>query len=157
MKAPFPLPDIVLKDVRAGQPRDVLRHMTEALERAEGCDGPALLKLLLDAETIGGSSIGDGVAVVSARVPNAVTSRRLCAFAQLNKAVAFRGMEQNPCDLVFIMASPDDEAQAHLRDLSTIVRTMRDRDFCDRLRKAPNSERAAHLFRARDMAISQAA
>ena len=157
MKAPFPLPNIVLKDVRAAHPRDVLRHMTDALELADGANAPDLMKVLMDAEMTGGSAIGDGVAVVSARVASSVTPRRLCAFAQLAKPVAFRGVEQHPCDLVFVMVSPDNETQAHLRDLSIVIRTLRDRDFLDRLRRAQNPERASHLFQARDIAMTQAA
>lgn len=157
MKAPFPLPNIVLKDVRAGHPRDVLRHMTDALELAEGIKAADFMKVLMDAEMTGGSAIGDGVAVVSARAPASVTSRRICGFAHLSKPVAFRGVEQHPCDLVYVMVSPESETQAHLRDLSTVIRALRDRDFIDRLRAAPNAERASHLFQAREIALLRAA
>jgi mannitol/fructose-specific phosphotransferase system IIA component (Ntr-type) len=157
MKTPFPFPDVVLKDIRAGHAREVLRQMADALEIAEGADAAVLMNMLMNAENSGGSAIGDGVAVVSARVPRGLAGKRLCAFAQLAKPVAFRGVEDHPCDLVFIMASPDDEAQAHLRDLSVIIRTLRDRDFLDRLRSAGTTDRMAGLFRARDLAQAQAA
>lgn len=157
MKAPFPLPNIVIKDVRATHARDVLRHITDALELAEGVQAPDLMKVLMDAEMTGGSAIGDGVAVVSARASALVVPRRLCAFAQLTRPVAFRGVDQHPCDLVFVMVSPDTETQSHLRDLSMVIRTLRDRDFVDRLRVAPNSERTSNLFHAREMAMSRAA
>lgn len=157
MKTPFPYPNIVLNSIRAGNPREALRFVTEALERAEGVDGPALLSKLMDAEDAGGSAIGDGVAVVSCRVPGALITQRLCAFAQLSKPVAFRGVENHPCDLVFVLVSPEEETQAHLRDLSTVTRALRDRDFLDRLRNAGTAERAASLFRARDIAQNQAA
>ncbi len=157
MKAPFPLPDIVLKDVRAGHVRDVLRHMTDALELAEGVKAADLMKVLMDAEMTGGSAIGDGVAVVSARASSSLVPRRICGFAHLAKPVAFRGVEQHPCDLVYVMVSPDTETQAHLRDLSKVIRTLRDRDFIDRLRATPNAERMSHLFQAREIALSRAA
>jgi len=158
MKASFPFPDVVLKGFRAGHPREVLRHMTDALQLAHGVDGEALTAALMDAETAGGSAIGDGVAVVSARVPSSLMPhQRLAAFAVLDKPVSFRGVENHPCDLVYVLISPDDQAQAHLRDLSSVIRTMRDRDFLDRLRLAGSSDRAAGLFRARGIAQSQAA
>ncbi len=157
MKAAFPLPDTVLTSMKATLVRDVVRHLTDALAVSHGIDAQAMAKCLMDAETTGGSSIGDGVAVISARVPASVTPRRLCAFAQLDKPVFFRGVEQHPCDLVFMMVSPDNEAQAHLRDLSCIIRTLRDQDFTNRLRDAKQGDRIAGLFRARDMALTQAA
>lgn len=157
MPTPFPIPDVVLKGARGNQPREVLRHMMEALELAQGVDADALTKALVDAEYTGGSAIGDGVAVVSARVPRVVAPKRYCVFTHMNKAVPFRGVDAHACDLVFVLISPEDEAQSHLRDLSTIVRALRDRDFIERLRQAPNADRMSSLFRARDLALTQAA
>lgn len=157
MKSSFPLPDLVLKDVRASAPREVLRQLADALERREGVEAAGLTMALMDAEAQGGSTIGDGIAVVSTRVPARLSPRRLCGFALLAKPVSFRGVENHPCDLVFVMISPDTEGQAHLRDLSSLIRALRDRDFVDRLRAVPTAERALSLFRARDMALIQAA
>lgn len=157
MKAAFPFPDVVLNGFKAGHPREVMRHMMDSLELARGVDGEALAAALMDAETAGGSAIGDGVAVVSARVPSNILPTRMCAFAHLAKAVPFRGVENHPCDLVFVLLSPEGETQSHLRDLSSVIRTLRDRDFLDRLRLAGTTERAAGLFRARDNAQSKAA
>lgn len=157
MPTPFPIPDVVLKGARGGQPREVLRHMMEALELAQGVDADELTKALIDAEYSGGSAIGDGVAVVSARVPRSVAPKRFCVFTHMAKSVAFRGVDAHQCDLVFVLISPDDEAQSHLRDLSSVVRALRDQDFIDRLRAAPNAERMNGLFKARDIAMHQAA
>jgi PTS system nitrogen regulatory IIA component len=157
MGSSFPFPDVVLKSLRAHSPRDVLRQMMEALELAQGVDGAALVAPLMNAEQTGGSAIGDGAAVVSVRVPRKLATHRYCAFAQLHKPINFRGVENHPCDLVFVLISPEDETQAHLRDLSAVVRTLRDRDFLDRLRSMPTAERMSGLFRARDIAKGQAA
>lgn len=157
MPAPFPIPDVFLKGARGGQPREVLRHMMEALELAQGVDADLLTKALVDAEYSGGSAIGDGVAVVSARVPRSVAPKRYCVFTHMNKAVPFRGVDAHPCDLVFVLVSPDDETPSHLRDLSAVVRTLRDSDFVERLRASQNADRMAGLFRARDLAMTQAA
>lgn len=157
MTAPFPLPNVILSRTRGGHPRDILRHLTEALELAEGVDGTALMSALMRAESIGGSAIGDGVAVVSVRVPVSVSAKRLCAFATTARPVHFRGVQMHPCDLVYVLVSPDDQSQAHLRDLSAVIRTLRDRDFLERLRAAHGADRMMSLFRARDLATFKAA
>lgn len=157
MSAPFPLPNVVLGQVRAGHPREILRIATEAIERAEGVQASELALHLMAAEKKGGSSIGGGVAVVSACVPVAVAGRQLCAFARLARPVPFRGVENNPCDIVFVMTSPESATQKHLRDLSVVIRTLNDRDFVDRLRAEKTPERILSLFQARDAAIRAAA
>jgi nitrogen PTS system EIIA component len=157
MASLFPFPDVVLLQVGGNHPREILRHLTQALERVEGVEGTALMEALMNAEISGGSAIGDGVAVVSARVSPKITSKQLCGFARLARAVPFRGVETHPCDLIYVLVTPDDQAQAHLRDLSAVIRTLRDRDFLDRLRNAETVDRLQSLFRARDIALNQAA
>lgn len=157
MTAFFPVPDIVMSQVKAGHSREVLRHMTDALELALGIQALPIFDALMTAEATGGSAIGDGVAVVSARVPVLHTNKRIGGFAVLARPVMFRGVETHPCDLVYVMVSPEDQAQAHLRDLSTIVRSLRDRDFIERIRATTGNDRVMNLFRAIDGAHRAAA
>lgn len=157
MNAAFPVPDAILYNVRASQPREVLRQMAHALEVETGVAADALLGHLMKAELAGGSGVGDGVAVVSCRVPVAVSLDRICAFARLARPVVFKGAERHACDLVMVMVSPESAAQTHIRDLSTIVRTMRDQDFAERLRAESATDRLLSLFRARNAVLKAVA
>lgn len=157
MSAPFPLPDALLYHLRAGHPREVLRQICDELERTKGVSAALLTDRLMAAEQVGGSAIGDGVAVVSCRVPVAVTAERICAFARLSRPVPFKGVETHPCDIVYVIVSPEDAIQPHLRDLSTVVRALRDQDFAARLRAESLPERLMSLFKARDAAFRKAA
>ena len=157
MSVPFPLPHVVLTDIRASNPREVLRRMAEALELSEAVPADMMTEALAAAEKAGGSAIGDGVAVVALRVSPEISRKRLCAFARLARPVPFRGVENHPCDMVFVMATPDDQSQAHLRDLSVIIRALRDADLTRRLRDEMVHERIFNLFRARDIALRAAA
>lgn len=148
---------MVLPQLRAGHPREVFRHVGDSLELAKAVNGTFLAEALMRAESTGGSAIGDGVAVVSARVPVTLTTQRLCAFVRLLKPVSFKGVEPHPCDLVFVMVSPEGSPQEHLRDLSAVIRALRDRDFSDRLRAETTQDRMISLFRARDIAQRAAA
>jgi mannitol/fructose-specific phosphotransferase system IIA component (Ntr-type) len=154
----FPVPDSVITDLRAAQSREVLRQISRALELATGISSDSLHVALLAAEQLGGSAIGDGVAVVGARLPvHECGGRRLAGFAMLAKPVMFKGVETHPCEMVYVLVSPEDEAQNHLRDLSSIIRAFRDRDFIDRLQTAGTPDRITSLFRARDIKLTQAA
>jgi len=155
--ASFPIPDSVLPDLRATAPREVLRQLSRALELASGVSAENLHTALMNADNSGGSAIGDGVAVIGARVPVTVTGRRLCGFATLSKPVLFRGVENHPCELVYVLISPEDEAQSHLRDLSAVIRAFRDRDFLDRLHTAASADKILSLFRSRDVKSQQVA
>ena len=147
---PFPIPDSVVLDLRAAQAREVLRQMARALELATGVSADSLHVALIAAEQVGGSAIGDGVAVVGARLPARECARRLSGFATLSRPVMFKGVGDHPCDKVYVLISPEDEAQNHLRDLSSVIRAFRDRDFLDRLASASTPDRVISLFKGRD-------
>lgn len=153
----FPIPDSVMTNVRATAPREVLRQMARALEVATGVSADSLHLTLMAAEQVGGSAIGDGVAVVGARLPARECGRRLGGFAMLSKPVLFRGVEQHPCEMVYVLISPEDEAQNHLRDLSSVIRAFRDGDFRDRLQSAGAVDRITSLFKSRDTKPAQVA
>ncbi|NBX66288.1 MAG: hypothetical protein EBQ96_04755 [Proteobacteria bacterium] len=157
MSALFPFPDAVLYHLRGGHPREILRQICDGLERSKGVSATLLTDRLVAAEQVGGSAIGDGVAVVSCRVPLNVAPERLCAFAKLARPVAFKGVEQHPCDIVYVLVSPEDAIQSHLRDLSSVIRALRDQDFVARLRSETLPERLMGLFWARDAALRKAA
>lgn len=157
MSAPFPLPDAILYHLRAGHPREALRQICDELERVKGVPAALLTDRLMVAEQMGGSAIGDAVAVVSCRVPVHVTPERLCAFARLARPVPFKGVETHPCDIVYVVVSPEDDIQTHLRDLSTVIRALRDQDFLARLRHEVLPDRLMSLFKARDIALRKAA
>lgn len=147
----LPVPDSVLFDMRAAQARDVLRQIARALELSCGVDAANVHAALMTAELSGGSAIGDGVAVVGVRVPVHASGVRVCGFARLARPVMFRGVDDHPCDLVCVLVSPEDAAQNHLRDLSSLVRAFRDVDFVESLRGAVASDKIVSIFKARGM------
>ncbi|HEY8963143.1 MAG TPA: PTS sugar transporter subunit IIA [Alphaproteobacteria bacterium] len=153
----FPVPNSVVTNLRASQAREVLRQLARALELSTGVSADALHAALMTAEQLGGSAIGDGVAVIGARLPVAQCGRRVSGFAMLSKPVLFKGVEDHPCEMVYVLISPEDEAQNHLRDLSSVIRAFRDRDFLDRLQTAGTPDRITSLFKARDVKPTQVA
>lgn len=147
----LPVPDSVLMDLRATQPRDALRQIARALELSCGADAECLHAALMAAEMGGGSAIGDGVAMIGVRVPVHASGLRLCGIAKLQRPVMFRGVEDHPCDIVCVLISPEDEAQRHLRDLSALIRAFRDMDFLDGVRSAVAADKVTGLFKARSL------
>lgn len=152
----FPIPDTVIPQLRAAQSREVLRQLARALELSTGVNADSLHVAMMAAEQLGGSAIGDGVAVIGARLPAHECGRRLSGFAVLPKPVLFKGVENHPCEMVYVLISPEDEGQNHLRDLSSVIRAFRDRDFLDRLGSATTADRITSLFKARDVKPQQA-
>ncbi len=157
MNAGFPFPDTILYDFRASHPRDVFRRISKELERTDKINSRDLARLMIESEAIGDSGIGDGVAVVSVRAPSGVLTRRHCVLGKLAKPIAFKGSENQICDLVFVLLSSETETQAHIRDLSAIIRTLHDKDLLKSLRAESAPDRIMNMFYARETALYKAA
>lgn len=147
----FPIPDTIMTDLRAGQAREVLRQLARTLERTTGVAAERIHAALVAAEGLGGSAIGDGVAVIGAHLPLKECGRRLSSFAMLARPVLFKGVDNHPCDMVYVLISPQEESQSHLRDLSSVIRAFRDNDFHSRLRGCDTADRMLSLFKGRDV------
>jgi nitrogen PTS system EIIA component len=157
MNTKFPFPDTILDGIKASQPRDVFKHITKELSQNLPSHADDLMQLMMDSETQGNSTIGDGVAVIGVRVPATMAPARLCVFTKLDKPIAFKGTETQPCDIIFVVISPENETQAHIRDLSAVIRTLRDRDLLKSLRAQTAPDRIMNLFYARDTDLYKAA
>lgn len=94
------------------------------------------------------SAMGEGVAVVEAKIASRFT-RPYRAVAVLKNAVDFGGPDGRPVDLVSILVSPARDGDAvHLRRLSRLTRFMRDRVLCAKIRGADCAEGIMALLMA---------
>jgi PTS system nitrogen regulatory IIA component len=157
MNTRFPFPDIIIENMKAGQPRDVFKNIGKELADNFLSNSDDIVQLMIDSEATGNSPIGDGVAVLGVRVPATMAPARICVFVKLDKPMAFKGTETQPCDMIFMVISPENEVQAHIRDLSAVIRTLRDRDLLASLRAQSLPDRIMNLFYARDTDMYKAA
>lgn len=145
-------PDCILPRIRASSPVEALLQIASALEQATGVGADHIFSALQKSETELGSGIGDGLAIPQARLPDALLSRRLCAYAHVSPGVMFNGTDNQPCDLIFAILSPERDGPIHLRRLSVAARSLKDNDFSMRLRSTDQPDRIMSLFKARNAA-----
>lgn len=113
-------------------------HATEALQAREA---------------LGPTSVGHGVALPHARLPDVT---RVCGmFIRLEKPLDFDAVDRLPVDLVFTLFAPDGAGVDHLKALALVSRTMRNREVRTKLR-ANTDAAALHAILTED-AASQAA
>lgn len=102
---------------------------------AESCYGlnhEAVIEALLDRENLGPTGVGHGIALPHARL-SGIDS--VCGmFLRLEKPLNFDAVDRQPIDLVFALLAPEDAGVEHLKALAVVSRTLRDENFCAKLR-----------------------
>lgn len=107
---------------------------------AEGLEKDRVFDKLLERERLGSTGLGQGIALPHARIKGVEDARG--AFVQLQSAVDFDAIDDQPVDLVFGLLVPEEATQEHLDLLAKLATLFSDTDFCDSLRKAEDPEAA---------------
>ncbi len=124
--------DAIIYPLMADSRQQIVRQMSERLAEVTGLDCRDILEAVMERERLGSTGIGEGVAIPHARIPG--LDRAVGAFARLGSAVDFDAMDEQPCDLIFMLLAPDSEGGDHLRALAHVSREFRQSDLRAALR-----------------------
>lgn len=123
---------------------------------AEGCyglDSGDVIEALIEREGLGPTGVGHGIALPHARLAGLTSVIGL--FLRLEKPLNFDSVDRQPVDLVFTLLAPQEAGVEHLKALALVSRTMRDHDFCEKLR-ANHDETALYALMTEDSAVQAA-
>ena len=95
-------------------------------------------KGILAREALGSTAVGDGIAIPHAKVA-AVNEPGLAAMV-VPDGVDYDSFDGSPVNLLFMIAAPDGEADAHLEALSKLSMVLMDPDFKNSLVKAKTAD-----------------
>ncbi|MBY0563032.1 MAG: PTS sugar transporter subunit IIA [Hyphomonadaceae bacterium] len=126
--------DAIVPKLTATSRRHALQGLSDCLAKAAGLDPRAVFEATLLRERLGGTGVGDGVALPHATMPG--LKRPIGAFARLDPPQEFEALDGRAADLVFLLLSPADRGGDHLKAVARISRFMRRADMRERLRAA---------------------
>ncbi len=110
-----------------------------------GLDRQAALDNLLAREREVPSMLGAGIVVP--HVYHASTPVRMCAIAQVPAGLDLKPPDGEPIRLVFLLVSPDDDAEGHLATLGEIARVVTPPELRRQLLEAPTAADVLELIR----------
>lgn len=112
----------------------ILKEMVDLLAEVKDVgDKKAILKALLDRESLGSTGIGQGIAI-----PHGKTERvkELVAVLGISRqGVNFDALDGESVFIFFLLVAPKDTAGPHLKALAQISRLLRDSYFCDLMKR----------------------
>jgi len=133
-------PEDVVLGLEGRTRTEVLKALCERCALRLGRDAGAMLRALVDRETLGSTGVGEGVALPHAALPG--LTEPFVALARLAQPVDWGAIDDEPVDLVVVALSPVDGATTSLNVVARIARRLRSADTRARLRAAPDAARA---------------
>ena len=110
----------------------LLSDLAEMAETSYGLDTQTVVEALLAREALGPTGVGHGVALPHARIEG--LEKVVGLFVLLEKPVDFGSVDRQPVDIAFALFAPTNAGVEHLKALALVSRTLRDTNFCSKLR-----------------------
>lgn len=124
----------ILSAASADTRKSVLIALSKQLSLRTGLDHHVIFEGIMERERLGSTGGGQGVAIPHARLEG--IERPVGALARLIRPVDFDAIDDQPCDIVFMLLAPEQGGADHLRALARVARAFRTPGVLDALRSA---------------------
>lgn len=127
-------PNRIFVKTQAQNKTEIINKLVDALK-----DNPAIGDLekvrvaIFEREAKASTGIADGIAIPHAK--SSEVSKCMMAVAVLDKAIDFEAPDKKPCDLIFLLVSPDD-GNSHLEMIGRLGLILNDKETQQNLRAA---------------------
>jgi PTS system nitrogen regulatory IIA component len=146
--------DLVIEEIKATDKIGVIREFAEVLQAAGRVkDAEALVRVLLERESLGSTGIGDGVAIPHGKL--SFISDMVVAFGRSSRGVDFQSLDAKPAYLFFLLVTPDDKPGDHLKALARISRILKNPVLRENLKHTSDRQELKRLLYEEDSKYPQ--
>ncbi|MCK4342631.1 MAG: PTS sugar transporter subunit IIA [Phycisphaerae bacterium] len=145
-------PDSIIAELESTERNGVIRELVQVLGDVklidpESIDG-IVRSIVTRERTRGTTGFGKGVAVPHAKVEG--LKRIATAVGRSTAGVDFTSLDGRPVHIVFLIISPDDQPEEHLRAMDLIFRHLQQEKFRKFLRQSDQPEKVYDLLKEAD-------
>ena len=130
-------PEHVIVGLRANDKAQLLQELARRAATTLALDQRLILDALQARENLGSTGLGKGFALPHARL--AVLTSPFALFVRLARPIDFAAIDERPVDLVILLLPPESAGNQHLATLAALSRPLRDGEFVQRVRQAPDA------------------
>ena len=113
-------------------------------DAGNGVTGQEVLNSLFSRERLGGTGLGNGIALPHGRLKNSLSTT--AAFIKLKRGVDYDASDRKPVDLIFALLVPEHSTEEHLQILARLAELFHKPEFLARLRRQKSSETIYELL-----------
>ena len=125
---------------------DVLKELVNVLFKIQDIGDPkAIVKALVEREELGSTGIGQGIAIPHGKTDK--VSGLIAIMGISHKGVDFDALDGEPVYIFFLLITPKDTSGPHLKALAQISRLLRDKYFCELIRRCKTPEVVYQLIK----------
>jgi len=141
----------IVTDMSCKDKESSIRDLVDVLHKSGRIDKKQMadvVKSLLKREELGSTGIGKGVAVPHAK--DQEISETMAVLGRHKTGVEFGSVDGEPVDIFFLIISPVDNQNLHLKLLANISRLVRGNEFCSFLRQTTGAAAIIDLVKEKE-------
>lgn len=132
------LKEAILVDLKAKDKIGILNELVAPAARITGIDHNEMVRVLMERERLGSTGIGGGIGIPHGKLKN--LDRLILGFGLSHKGVDFESMDNRPTHLFFLLMTPENATDMHLKLLARVSRLLKKESIKDKLMKAKSAE-----------------
>lgn len=140
--------EAVVLDLKAREKKGVIEELVAPLAEISGVASGDLVKVLMERERLGSTGIGGGIGIPHGKLKG--LESLIVGFGLSRKGVDFESMDGRPTHIFFLLVTPENSIDVHLKLLSQISRILKNDLLKQRLRNAQTSDDILDIIREED-------
>ena len=130
--------EAILLDLKSKDKIGILNELVAPAAKITGIDHTKILQVLMDRERLGSTGIGGGIAIPHGKMKN--LDRVLLGFGLSPLGVDFESMDGLPTHLFFLLITPENATDLHLKLLARVSRLLKQDVLKEMMMKATSSD-----------------
>jgi len=140
-------PDTLRVPLEVSSKGEAIWELIRTIQQAGFIENPGLvLETILERERQGGVTLGDGIAIPHARLPELKQPVVAMGILPEGRPIQVGGAGDQPVDIMYLVLSPPEPPELHIQVLAAIARLLRVEEARDGLRHAGNIQEAMEII-----------
>lgn len=141
-------PKNIITELKATDKKGVLEELTLPISEITKIEHKELVRVLIEREHLGSTGIGNGIGIPHGKLKNLPSL--VLGFGLSRKGVSFDAMDKKPTHIFFLLLTPDNSTDLHLKLLARISKILKDASFKDKVLSASDKDDVIRLIQGID-------
>lgn len=140
--------DAILVDLKSHDKKGVIEELVQPVAQIAGVRYEELARVLMERERLGSTGIGGGIGIPHGKLKG--LKSLLLGFGLSREGVNFASIDGKPTHIFFLLVTPENSIDVHLKLLAQISRILKNEMFKERLLAAGDPEEVLEIIRQED-------
>lgn len=137
-------PKNINTELKATDKKGVLEELTLPVSEITKIEHKQLVTVLIERERLGSTGIGNGIGIPHGKLKN--LPKLILGVGLSRKGVNFDAMDKKPTHIFFLLLTPDNSTDLHLKLLARISKILKENSFKEKLLAARDNDEVMRLI-----------